>query len=198
LSSASRWQGIFADKCDGQHTRFLPKRTIRCHNAPLLVVERFMSVNDATIETTVLRWLERAVIGLNLCPFARAPHVAGRIRIAISRATDVDGLLGDLSHELMRLKATPEDVVETTLLVHPEVLQDFLDFNDFLDVADATLEALDLDGELQVASFHPDYQFADSGPDDIENFSNRRPTRFCICCAKAASSAWWMPSKTRT
>ena len=134
-----------------------------------------MSVDNGVVEAAVLRWLERAVIGLNLCPFARAPHVAGRIRIAVSHATDVDGLLGDLSHELMRLKATSENEVETTLLVHPDVLQDFLDFNDFLEVADATLEALDLDGELQIASFHPQYQFADSAPDDIENYSNRAP-----------------------
>jgi len=121
------------------------------------------------------RWLERAVIGLNLCPFAKAVHVKQQVRYVVSDATDEEGLLGDLLFELRTLADTDAQEVETTLLIHPYVLDDFLDYNDFLDVADAAVSELDLDGELQVASFHPHYQFADSHPDDIENFSNRAP-----------------------
>jgi len=121
------------------------------------------------------RWVERAVVGLNLCPFARAPFAQGTIRYAVSHARDADGLLDDLCGELQSLAAADPAECETTLLIHPEVFGDFLDYNDFLDVADAAVEALRLDGMLQVASFHPHYQFADSMPDDIENFSNRSP-----------------------
>ena len=121
------------------------------------------------------RWLERAVIGLNLCPFAKAPYVKGRVRIRLSHAQDEETLLLDLCEELQRLAASDENEVETTLLVHPQALNDFLDFNDFLDVADHALEQMNLAGELQVASFHPDYQFADTTPDDPANRSNRSP-----------------------
>ena len=121
------------------------------------------------------RWVERAVVGLNLCPFARAPLVQRKIRFAVSQARDVDGLLDDLCGELQSLAAVGPDECETTLLIHPHVLGDFLDYNDFLDTADAAVQTLKLDGVLQVASFHPHYQFADSAPDDIENFSNRSP-----------------------
>ncbi len=121
------------------------------------------------------RWLERAVIGLNLCPFAKAVYVKQQVRFAFSDATTPEQLLEQLGEELLRLRDTPAEQVDTTLLVHPYVLQDFLDYNDFLDQADALVEALELDGELQVASFHPDYRFADSDPDDIENYSNRAP-----------------------
>ena len=121
------------------------------------------------------RWLEKAVIGLNLCPFAKAVHVKQQIRYVVSDATDLEALLGDLVSELQRLADSDSEQIETTLLIHPHVLDDFLDYNDFLDVADAAVSELDLEGELQVASFHPRYQFADSHPDDIENFSNRAP-----------------------
>jgi hypothetical protein len=120
-------------------------------------------------------WLERAVIGLNLCPFAKAVHVKQQIRYVVSDATDEEGLLADLLFELQALADSDPEQIETTLLIHPYVLNDFLDYNDFLEVADAAVSELDLDGELQVASFHPDYQFADSHPSDIENFSNRAP-----------------------
>jgi hypothetical protein len=120
-------------------------------------------------------WLERAVIGLNLCPFAKAPHVRGQVRYVVSDATEPEALLADLLDELRRLADAEPDEVETTLLIHPHVLGDFLDYNDFLDIADAAVSELDLDGELQVASFHPDYRFADTEPDDIANFSNRAP-----------------------
>ncbi len=129
---------------------------------------------QAVIDAT-RRWLERAVIGLNLCPFAKAVHVKQQIRYVVSDASDEEGLLADLIFELRLLADSDPAQIDTTLLIHPHVLDDFLDYNDFLDVADAAVSELDLDGELQVASFHPDYQFADSLPTDIENFSNRAP-----------------------
>jgi hypothetical protein len=131
--------------------------------------------SHADIIASTQRWLERAVIGLNLCPFAKAVHAKKQVRYVVSDATDVETLLADLLHELQLLYDADPEAVETTLLVHPHVLGDFLDYNDFLEIADAAVSELDLDGEVQVASFHPDYQFADSGPDDIENFSNRAP-----------------------
>jgi hypothetical protein len=120
-------------------------------------------------------WLERAVIGLNLCPFAKAVHVRGQVRYVVSHATDEETLLGELLYELRLLADASPEEIETTLLIHPHVLGDFLDYNDFLDIADAAVSELDLDGELQVASFHPDYQFAGTAADDISNFSNRAP-----------------------
>jgi len=121
------------------------------------------------------RWLERAVIGLNLCPFAKAVYVKQQVRFALSDAELPEDLLEELAEELLRLRDTPADEIDTTLLVHPRVLTDFLDYNDFLDRVDALIEALDLEGELQVASFHPDYRFADSEADDPGNCTNRAP-----------------------
>jgi len=121
------------------------------------------------------RWLERAVIGLNLCPFAKAVHVRGQIRWVLSDATTPEALLETLGEELLWLRDASAEEVDTTLLIHPQVLTDFLDYNDFLETADALVESLGLDGVLQVASFHPDYQFAGSAPDDVENFTNRSP-----------------------
>jgi len=120
-------------------------------------------------------WLERAVIGLNLCPFAKAVHVKEQIRWVESPARDAQGLLDDLLRELQLLAAADPETVETTLLIHPHALNDFLDYNDFLDVADAAIDELGLTGVLQVASFHPNYQFAGTAPDDVENLSNRSP-----------------------
>ncbi|QRP62529.1 DUF1415 domain-containing protein [Rhodanobacter sp. FDAARGOS 1247] len=130
---------------------------------------------DAPYLAATTRWLERAVIGLNLCPFARAPHVQGKLRMRVSQARDTDALLDDLCGELQSLNALTPEECETGLLIHPFVLGDFLDYNDFLDVADAAVQTLGLEGEWQVASFHPQYQFADSEADDVENFSNRSP-----------------------
>jgi hypothetical protein len=124
---------------------------------------------------TTRRWLEQAVIGLNLCPFARAVHLKQQIRWVESPARDAQRLLGDLVHELQFLAAADPATVETTLLIHPHALNDFLDYNDFLDVADAAIDDLGLAGVLQVASFHPDYQFEGTAPDDVENLSNRSP-----------------------
>ena len=121
------------------------------------------------------RWLERAVIGLNLCPFAKAVHARGQIRWVLSDAATPEALLEILGQELLFLRDAPAHSVDTTLIVHPHVLTDFLDYNDFLGAADALVESLGLDGVLQVASFHPGYQFAGSAPDDVENFTNRSP-----------------------
>ena len=120
-------------------------------------------------------WLINAVIGLNLCPFAKAVHSKKLIRYRVSEARNSDTLLDDLLRELEYLAEARPSVVDTTLLIHPWVLTDFLDYNDFLGVADGAIEALDLTGILQVASFHPDYQFADTDFDDVSNFSNRSP-----------------------
>ncbi|MCA0393495.1 MAG: DUF1415 domain-containing protein [Proteobacteria bacterium] len=130
---------------------------------------------DADPVALTRRWLERAVIGLNLCPFAKAVHAKGQVRIVASDATTPAALLAELGEELLLLRDTPADVTDTTLLVHPQVLGDFLDYNDFLDQADALVESLGLDGVLQLASFHPDYQFAGSAPDDLANGTNRSP-----------------------
>ena len=121
------------------------------------------------------RWLEKAVIGLNLCPFAKAVYVKQQVRFVYSDATTTEALLEQLAEELVLLRDTPADEIDTTLIVHPHVLQDFYDYNDFLENADAAVAALELEGVLQVASFHPQYQFAGSAPDDIENFTNRSP-----------------------
>ncbi|MCI4568409.1 DUF1415 domain-containing protein [Lysobacter sp. CFH 32150] len=120
-------------------------------------------------------WLERAVIGLNLCPFAKAVYAKQQVRFVLSMATTPEALLEELGNELVLLRDTPAEEIDTTLLIHPQVLGEFLDYNDFLDDADALIEALELDGEIQVASFHPQYQFAGTDPDDIENCSNRSP-----------------------
>lgn len=120
-------------------------------------------------------WVRRAVIGLNLCPFARAVDVKDQIRYVFSDATDSETLLATLVVELQRLADIDPQVVDTTMLIHPRVLADFEDFNDFLELADAAVEDLDLDGVLQVASFHPRFQFADTEPDDITNATNRSP-----------------------
>ena len=132
-------------------------------------------LDAALVEARVRRWLERAVIGLNLCPFAKAVYVKRQVRIVVSDATTPRDLLEQLGEELALLRDTPADGIDTTLLVHPLVLADFLAYNAFLDDADALVEALELEGELQVASFHPDYQFAGTAPDDVDNLTNRAP-----------------------
>ena len=120
-------------------------------------------------------WVERAVIGLNLCPFAKAPQVKGLVRYVQSEASDPAGLLTDLMNELQRLAKAPPERLETTLLVHPKVFTDFADFNDFIGVAEDTVADLGLEGVIQVASFHPDYRFEGTVADDITNATNRSP-----------------------
>lgn len=132
-------------------------------------------MNETEVIATTQQWLERAVIGLNLCPFAKAAYVKQRVRFTVSKATSDEALLDDLIVALQDLHAADPAECETTLLIHPGALSDFLDYNDFLDAADAALDALGLTGVIQVASFHPQYQFAGTEPDDIENFTNRAP-----------------------
>lgn len=120
-------------------------------------------------------WLERAVIGLNLCPFAKAVHAKGQVRFALSDAATPDALLLRLGEELALLRDADPAAIDTTLLVHPRVLRDFDAYNEFLDQTDALVAAMDLEGVIQVASFHPDYRFADVEPDDVGNCTNRSP-----------------------
>lgn len=129
----------------------------------------------ATVVQDMQRWLERAVIGLNLCPFAKSVHVKGQVHYVVSLATDAGALREELARELLALHAADPQVRDTTLLMAPCCLQEFLDFNDFLDEADAVLVELDLEGELQIASFHPQFQFAGTRVDDISNYTNRAP-----------------------
>jgi hypothetical protein len=125
--------------------------------------------------TATRDWLEKAVIGLGLCPFAEHVYRGGQLHFKVSGETSTSGLVKDLVAELQRLHAADPAVLETTLLIHPHVLGNFDDYNQFLDDADATVRALGFEGELQVASFHPAYQFAGSGADDVANCTNRSP-----------------------
>lgn len=120
-------------------------------------------------------WLEKAVIGLNLCPFAKAVHVKKQIRYVVSAATTPEALLEELLSELRMLQDTDPEKLDTTLLIHPYVLTDFLDFNDFLDTVDIATAEPEFGDAFQVASLHPQYQFAGTAPDDIENYTNRSP-----------------------
>lgn len=121
------------------------------------------------------RWIERAVIGLNLCPFAKAVHHKRQIRFAVTAARTADELLAELAHELECLAAANADDIDTTLLIHPRVMTGFIDYQFFLAEANAAVKNLGLDGVLQIASLHPDYEFAGSASDDIDNYSNRAP-----------------------
>lgn len=134
-----------------------------------------LNADDEQIIAATQRWLDKAVIGLNLCPFAKAVHVKQQVRYVVSNATTPEALLETLMDELQTLSDADPEAIDTTLLIHPFVLTDFFDYNEFLDVADAALEDMQLDGELQVASFHPQYQFADTDLNDIANYTNRSP-----------------------
>ncbi|SFU90359.1 hypothetical protein SAMN04489707_10349 [Paenacidovorax caeni] len=128
-----------------------------------------------TVIADTVRWLERAVIGLNLCPFAKGVHTKGQIHYVVSEATDARGLLEDLQRELEALAEISPEKRDTTLLMAPQCLEDFLDFNDFLELVDELVEAMDLGGILQVASFHPRFQFDGTAEDDVTNATNRAP-----------------------
>lgn len=130
--------------------------------------------DDAVLQQT-RHWLEKAVIGLNLCPFAKAVYVKNQVRLVVSQARHADDLLEELDRELELLVATPAEQMDTTLLIHPTLFDDFLDFNDFLEVAEGVLDEHGLGGVIQLASFHPQFQFDGSEPDDIGNYSNRAP-----------------------
>ena len=142
-------------------------------NNPEIVIAAATAILDTQ------RWLERAVIGLNLCPFAKAVHVKGLIRYAVSEATTPAELLNDLKNELNSLAnmdiAGVSIAYDTTLLIAPHCLPDFLDFNDFLGKADRLISKMKLEGTIQLANFHPQYQFAGTEPGDITNFTNRAP-----------------------
>ena len=121
------------------------------------------------------KWLARAVVGLNLSPFAKAVQVRNRVRYVVSEATDTDALLADLERELQHLLAVSPGDTDTTLLIHPQVLGRFAEFVEFLDLVDIVVRMQGLSGILQVAHFHPDYCFADAEPDDLGNYTNRSP-----------------------
>ena len=120
-------------------------------------------------------WLEVAVIGLNLCPFAKAVYVKNQVRLVVSHARHADDLLEELDRELDLMVATPAEEIDTTLLIHPTLFDDFLDFNDFLEVADGVVDEHQLEGVIQLASFHPQFQFDGTEADDISNYTNRAP-----------------------
>ncbi len=133
------------------------------------------TTSDGQVVQDMVRWLERAVIGLNLCPFAKGVHTKGQIHYVVCRAADAADVLEVLETELRELAALPAEQRDTTLLVLPDCLTEFLDFNDFLDESDALLESLGLAGVLQIASFHPKFQFAGTAQDDVSNCTNRAP-----------------------
>ena len=134
-----------------------------------------MKLSDDVVLDDTRRWLERAVIGLNLCPFAKGVHVKGQIHYAVSQAADAQALLKDLARELKSLVSIDPEIRDTALLIAPRCLKEFLDFNDFLGDADQLLAELGLEGVIQIASFHPEFQFAGTQPGDISNFTNRAP-----------------------
>ncbi len=130
---------------------------------------------DELVMQQTRHWLEKAVIGLNLCPFAKAVYVKNQVRLVVSHARHADDLLEELDGELDRLVAAPADEIDTTLLIVPTLFDDFLDFNDFLEIAEGVLDEHGLEGVVQLASFHPKFQFEGTGLDDIGNYTNRAP-----------------------
>ena len=134
-----------------------------------------MALTDEQILAATREWVEKAVIGLNLCPFAKAVYVKNQVRIVVSHARHLDAFLDDLDRELQLLVDTPADEVDTTLLVHPTLFPDFEVFNDFLNVVDDVVAEHELEGVIQVAPFHPAFQFDGTTADDVTNFTNRSP-----------------------
>ena len=134
-----------------------------------------MGPSDQAVIDETRKWVKNEVIGLNLCPFAREVYAAERIRYVVSEAVGAEALRAQLADELRLLRTLDPSATETTLLIHPRVLGDFLEYNDFLDLADRTIAELELDGEFQIASFHPCYQFEGTEPDDVTNRTNRSP-----------------------
>jgi len=131
--------------------------------------------NPDAVIAAMRHWLEQAVIGLNLCPFAKSVYVANRVRFVVSDAPHVDAFLEQLDAELDFLAAADPKDVDTTLLIHPTMFDDFETFNDIVGIAEEAVEEHELEGVLQVASFHPRFQFADTEPDDLGNYTNRAP-----------------------
>ncbi len=130
---------------------------------------------DAQVLAGTRAWLEKAVIGLNLCPFAKAVYVRDRVRLVVSQARHMDDLLDELDRELDLLVATPAEQIDTTLIIHPTLFPDFLDFNDFLEIAEGVVGEHELEGVVQLASFHPQFQFEGTEPEDMGNYTNRAP-----------------------
>lgn len=132
-------------------------------------------MNHEEVIAATREWIEKAVIGLNLCPFAKSVYVKNQVRIVVSSARHIDGFLEDLDRELDHLAEVDPEVTDTTLLIHPTLFPDFLDFNDVHQIADEAVAEHELEGVIQIASFHPDYQFEGTEPDDITNYTNRAP-----------------------
>lgn len=132
-------------------------------------------MTDEQVLQKTRHWLEKAVIGLNLCPFAKAVYVKNQVRLVVSKARHADDLLEELDRELDLLVATPPEDLDTTLLIHATLFEDFLDFNDFLEIAEGVVDEHGLEGVVQLASFHPQFQFDGTQLDDISNYTNRAP-----------------------
>ena len=130
---------------------------------------------DEEVLIQTRHWLEKAVIGLNLCPFAKAVYVKNQVRLVVIQARHADDLLEELDKELDLLVATPSEEIDTTLLIHPTLFKDFLDFNDFLEIAEGVVDEHGLEGVIQLASFHPQFQFEGTEPNAISNYTNRAP-----------------------
>lgn len=134
-----------------------------------------MELNDDTVLADTRRWIERAVIGLNLCPFARAVYLKDQVRIVVSRARHLDAFLDELDRELDLLQTTPAEQIDTTLLVHPTLFPHFEVFNDFMHVVDEVVVEHELEGVIQVAHFHPGFRFEGEPDDDMSHATNRAP-----------------------
>ena len=132
-------------------------------------------MTDEQVLAQTRHWLEAAVIGLNLCPFAKAVYVKNQVRLVVSQARHADDLLEELDRELDLLVATPAEEIDTTLLIHATLFPDFLDFNDFTELAEGVVDEHELEGVIQLASFHPLFQFEGTQPEDMGNYSNRAP-----------------------
>jgi uncharacterized protein len=132
-------------------------------------------IADEDVLAATRRWLENAVIGLNLCPFAKSVYIKNQVRLVVSHAKHLDGFLEDLDRELELLNTTPAEEVDTTLLIHPSLFPDFLVFNDFLDIADEVLIEHNLDGVVQIAPFHPEFVFEGEPEGDMSHYTNRSP-----------------------
>lgn len=153
----------------------LPVRRYTPMSIPASTSSDTLAVDPDTVVQDTIRWLERAVIGLNLCPFAKGVHSKGQIHYVVSQATDGRELIQELERELEALAEISPEKRDTTLLMAPACFEEFLDFNNFLEVVDALIDALDLGGILQVASFHPRFQFEGTEVDDVTNCTNRAP-----------------------
>ncbi|MFP8777415.1 DUF1415 domain-containing protein [Hydrogenophaga sp. RWCD_12] len=134
-----------------------------------------MELTDEQVLADTRRWIEKAVIGLNLCPFARSVYVKNQVRIVVSRARHLDAFLDELDRELDLLVNTPAEEIDTTLLVHPTLFPDFEVFNDFMNVVDDVVAERELEGVLQVANFHPEFLFEGEAESDPSHFTNRAP-----------------------